>query len=107
MQKEATRLRADTVALMGKLLAAMEKLHGARGKLGPGRGNKNGVVRDDPVLPPTLPELGISKGESSQAQKLAIVQEDNPELFEKVREGKVSIKRAVSPPKGRRDPAAR
>ena len=65
------RVRASEQA--GKLIAKMNKQHGARGKPGPGRGKKNGLVTDDAVLSPekTLKELGITPDQSSQWQQLA------------------------------------
>ncbi|MEE8056686.1 MAG: hypothetical protein V3T17_02440 [Pseudomonadales bacterium] len=62
------RLRAERKA--GQLLKATAKQAGARGKPGPGRGNKNGVVPVDPVLdePKPLLDMGISKDQSSNWQ---------------------------------------
>jgi hypothetical protein len=60
------RLRAERKA--GQLLAAMPKAKGG-GEEGVGRGGaKNGVARDDSIK--TLSDLGISRDQSSQWQKL-------------------------------------
>jgi hypothetical protein len=68
----ATAVKIDAMTAMGEFLKQTEKQAGARGKPGPGRGHKNGVPERNPVSqPPTLADAGISKRESSDAQRLA------------------------------------
>jgi hypothetical protein len=86
----ATAVRVDATALMGEHLKRTEKDTG-------GRPAKTGSKKE-PVIepPPTLAELGIDKKESSDAQALAEVKADEPEVFEQVRNGEISIRAAAS-----------
>jgi len=61
------RLRAERRT--GELLREMEKAKGARGTAGPGRGNKTASTANDAVL--KLKDLGVSRDQSSQWQRLA------------------------------------
>lgn len=61
------RLRAERKA--GQLLRAMEKQHGARGT----GSNQHQQVESHDATPPPLADLGISRNQSSQWQKLAAV----------------------------------
>lgn len=79
---------------MGEMLAATERAKGAQKTGGPGRGKRGNIVlprlSDDE---PTLSDLGITKRESAEAQKLAALPE---EIFEKVKSGEKTRGRAIA-----------
>jgi hypothetical protein len=91
------RLRAERKA--GQLLAQMDRSKGG-GEKGVGRRGKNAVDQHDSI--PTLEELGISRDQSSQWQKMgAIPQDEFDELIgssDKI-PSTASILRATAPPK--------
>ena len=73
----AIRLRAERRA--GEMLAEMEKNKGARGA-GPGRGKKAVVARDRLLdTAPKLSDIGVTKTQSSNWQRLAALA---PDVFE-------------------------
>ena len=71
----ATEINVRAERRTGELLRDMEKLNGARGTPGPGRGKKTKTEssREYPVL--SLKDLSISKNQSSQWQQLAKIPE--------------------------------
>jgi phage N-6-adenine-methyltransferase len=86
------RLRAERCA--GELLAGMEKAKGTRGQL-IGRSVIGGNITEPPIDEiPTLPEMGISKKQSSQWQKLAGL--DEPEFETHVEEIKARTVRSTT-----------
>ena len=96
----ARAVKVDAMTLMGEMLKAAPKNEGTKGKLGPGpgRGKKaeNGSVNKEPPFSPTpkLSDLGIGKKESSDAQALAQLAKDKPDLHAKVKAGEVTIPQA-------------
>lgn len=70
----------DATALLGDFLREMEKNKGAKG-------SKVTGARREPVkdTTPTLESAGITKKESSVAQRLSRLKEEEPKRFEKVR----------------------
>lgn len=71
-----TEIRIRAERRTGELLREMKKQQGARGRPGPGRGKKNGLVATEPVLgdvSPTLKYLKITMDESALWQKLAAI----------------------------------
>jgi hypothetical protein len=75
MQPKAQTARRAKIAerRLGELLAQTERNKGAKG-VGP----SIAVTPKDHNAPPTLADLGISKNESSKAQKLAAQLEAGP-----------------------------
>lgn len=72
LERQACEIRLRAERRAGQLLGEMEKAKGARGNPG-GQGAK--VVRSDDTTAQTLPEMGITRDQSSQWQKLAKVPE--------------------------------
>jgi hypothetical protein len=87
----AHAIKVDAMTLMGELLKETEKATG--GERG-GRAAKDGSRKEPSFAAPTLAEVGISKKESMQAQALATIRDEEPELFEEVRAGKVTVEKA-------------
>jgi len=69
---------------LGEILAVMEKNKGAA---------INAIIKADSVMPPTLPELGISANLSSEAQALASLTEEEKT---RVVKGKQSKRKAIA-----------
>ena len=90
--KMAIDLKALAMRKLGKILAVTEKAKGTRGQLH-GK-DSSGSAREEPPedTTTTLADLGISKKLSSQAQKIANL---NEELFEEVRKGELTISAAI------------
>ena len=124
LRKEAERKRFILQEGLGKLLLAAPKAKGAKGRFSKGATGGTDVNRpqDDPATggtdanrlqeepdPPTLADLGISKRDSAQAQKIAKLPE---EVKAKVIEGELTISAALSttaeprPPKEEREATA-
>lgn len=108
----ATAVKIDAMTMMGEFLKEAPKNEGAKGS---GSNQYKQVVRSqNETAPPTLSDAGISKRESSDAQLLATVKDQSPELYAEVRSGqkKVShlraeMKRAgptAKPPQRKPDP---
>jgi DNA modification methylase len=91
----ATNVRVDAMTLMGEFLRSAPKNKGAKGNPG-GRGAKIVQSPSGTTQAPTLAEAGISKKESSDAQALADLKENEAILYEDVRSGKMSVPRARS-----------
>jgi len=70
---------------MGQMLRDSELQHGARGI------GKSGVPKENPT--PTLKELGITKKDSSRAQKLT---ELSDSILEEIKVGKKSVSKAIT-----------
>jgi len=84
----------DAERKMGQMLIDAPKAKGAAdGTPGPGRG-KNGVTTSNRVSPPTLHALGLTKRDSSQAQKLARLPE---EKFQAVKAGTMKLHKVDKP----------
>ncbi|HJZ55891.1 MAG TPA: hypothetical protein VKE74_13060 [Gemmataceae bacterium] len=88
----ATAVKVDVMTLMGEMLKATEKNTGAAGR--GEKGAKRGSLVEPPIETPTLADLGISKKESSDAQTLATLKEEAPELHEQVKAGKATVAKA-------------
>jgi hypothetical protein len=69
----AAEIRIRATRRLGEILRETERARGAAdGTPGPGRGRRqNAVEADDTVSTPTLADLGITRDESSRAQRLA------------------------------------
>jgi hypothetical protein len=80
----AHAIKVDAMTLMGELLK--EKATGGDAQ--------RTRFHKGTESPPTLAEVGISKKESMQAQALATIRDEEPELFEEVRAGKVTVEKA-------------
>jgi site-specific DNA-methyltransferase (adenine-specific) len=91
----ATTVRVDAMTLLGEFLRAAPKNKGAKGNPG-GRGARIVQSPSGTTQSPTLAEAGISKKESSDAQALADLKENEAILYEDVRSGKMSVPRARS-----------
>jgi hypothetical protein len=93
--KHANAIKIDAITRMGEFLKTTEKNVGAKGNPG-GRGAK--IVRspNGTAQPPTIASAGISKRQSSEAQAMATMKQAHPELHEKVKSGKVTVKAAVN-----------
>lgn len=123
-RKEAERKRFILQEGLGKLLLAAPKAKGAKGRFSktatggtdanrlqddPSTGGSHANRLQDEEDPPTLADLGISKRESAQAQKIAKLPE---EVKAKVIEGELTISAALSstaeprPPKEEREATA-
>lgn len=89
----ATAIKVDALALMGEFLRSTEKNKGG-GELGVGRKGKECSTEREGHSTPTLAESGITWKESSNAQALAVMREEQPEVFAEVRAGKVSVSKA-------------
>jgi hypothetical protein len=90
--RHARAVKVDAMALMGEFLKEAPKNSGTAGN---GRPPKGGVQTAPPKnSTPTLKDIGIGKKESSDAQALAGLKGGSPELFEKVRQGEISVARA-------------
>jgi len=77
---EATALKIEAMTMLDEFLQKTAKNKGARGNPG-GRGAKIVRSQSGTAQPPTLAESGVSKKESSDAQALAKVKKQNPELY--------------------------
>ena len=84
---QATSVKVEAMRKLGEILQSTPKNQGAKGSAVPNRNR----AHLDPT--PTLDELGLSKKESAIAQKLAGLSE---EAFEQVREGSVTIAKALA-----------
>jgi hypothetical protein len=82
----AHAIKVDAMTLMGELLKETEKATGGDAQ--------RTRFHKGTESPPTLAEVGISKKESMQAQALATIRDEEPELFEEVRAGKVTVEKA-------------
>ena len=80
MQNMAAEIRLRAERRAGELLKEMEETGqrsaGADKSAGPGRGKKPVVANDRFSKPPTLPELGITRDQSSKWQKVAAIPEE-------------------------------
>jgi len=95
----ATGIKVDATTMLGEFLKEAPKATGAKG-VGPiavPDEYRNGA--------PTLADIGISKKESANAQTLADIKEEDPELHEKVRTGAVPVSKAVKVQRQRRKKA--
>lgn len=86
---EETIARCRSYALeaerkMGEMLRATERAVGIKGKPGPGKGKRGRMALPRLGEPPTLADLGLTKRESAQAQRLA---ELPLEFFEQLKSG--------------------
>jgi hypothetical protein len=78
--EHATEIKLRAERRAGELLAEMEKNKGG-GEPGVGRAGKNAVPSGDRITaPPTLADLGVSKKQSSEWQKLAGLPENEFEI---------------------------
>jgi hypothetical protein len=85
----------DAEHRMGEMLAETERAKGTRAK----GGTTGGPVLVPPANDaPTLDDLGITKNESSRAQKLAALPD---ETFEKVKRGEVPVSKAIKKKPGK------
>jgi hypothetical protein len=89
----ATAIRVDAMTLMGEFLKNAEKRGPEHSR---GGGSKGSQREPLPDAPPTLAEIGITKKESAQSQALAEVKRTEPEVFEKARNGKITVSKAVA-----------
>jgi len=85
-QKLAYGIKVEALRKLGEMLAATERNTGARGA------RKSAVPPGNHA--PTLADLGLTKKESFTAQRLAALPEED---FRQVREGHMSVKRAIAP----------
>jgi hypothetical protein len=92
--QHATAIKVDALALMGEFLRSAEKNKGTAGQLKGKDSSGASRVEAPEETAPTLAESGITWKESSNAQTLAAIKEDEPEVFQEVRAGKVSVTRA-------------
>lgn len=81
-------IKIDAQRLLGEFLKQAPKAP-------PGRPSKNGSKQEPISKPATLSESGITKKLSANSQALATIAEVEPEAFEKVRTGEMSVDRAV------------
>lgn len=84
---QATSVKVEAMRKLGEILQATPKNQGVKGSAVP---NRNRANLDET---PTLGELGLTKKESAVAQKLASLSD---EAFEQVREGSVTIAKAIA-----------
>jgi site-specific DNA-methyltransferase (adenine-specific) len=91
----ATTIKVDALTQMGEFLRRSPKNHGTNGQLRGREASGGRSVQPPEDSAPTLAEAGISKQESSSAQALAAIKEEDPELHEKVRSGEVPVGKAV------------
>jgi site-specific DNA-methyltransferase (adenine-specific) len=100
----ATAVKVDAMTLMGEFLKAGPK---KKRPAGPGRGHKGEKVSSNAVQtfePPSQEEL-LGKGGrkvAAEAQALARLKEETPELHEAVRNGEMTVARARRRAEGRR-----
>lgn len=90
---QATSVKVEAMRKLGEILMATPKAKGAQGQL-TGRdssGDAKKVLPENGAL--TLAELGLTAKESAIAQKLAGLSD---EAFEQVREGSVTIAKAIA-----------
>lgn len=88
---QATSVKVEAMRKLGEILLAAPKATGARGLSGGGtRGSKKEPRVNEA---PTLDELGLTKKESSVAQKIAALPEKS---FEQVRAGSLTISKAIA-----------
>lgn len=85
----AVAVKVDAMTLLGEFLEGAEKNKGACGSRV--TGTKREPVKDTRA---TLAEVGVTKRESSESQKLARMKREAPEKHAAVREGKVSVREA-------------
>jgi predicted phage tail protein len=88
-ERHATRIKVDALTLMGEFLREAPKNRGTAGKGRPVLGAPKIGAPKDPT--PTLAALGVTFQESSEAQALAVLKDEDPDLHEKVRDGEVRI----------------
>ena len=79
-------------AMMGEFLQAMEKAGPQYSRGGGSKGSKREPL---PNTPPTLADVGVTKRESSQAQKLAALKSKEPKKFEAVATGEKTKTQAI------------
>jgi hypothetical protein len=84
----ATAVKVDALTLMGEFLKAVPKQDG-----GDAQRTRFQKGTESPP-PPTLAEIGIDKRESSDAQALATIRAEDPDLHEEVRAGKKTVAKA-------------
>lgn len=87
----AHRVKVDAMTMLGDYLRVNTKNHG-RLKQGPV------VPKRNCGEPPKLADVGISKKESSLAQKLSVMAERDPEKHAEVRNGGARLSAVLSPP---------
>lgn len=82
---DATALKVEAMTVLGEFLQAAEKRGPEHSR---GGGSKGSHREPLPEAPPTLAESGISKKESMNAQALATVKDELPEVYEQILAGK-------------------
>jgi len=86
---KATALKFDAMTRLGEILENTPKNTGTAGLV------VGGHVQEPPEpLPPTLADLGLSKRESADSQKLARMKRQDHELYESVRSGRFGLSKA-------------
>jgi DNA modification methylase len=90
---QAHAIKIDAQRLLGEFLATEPKATGTAGK---GRPPKlGGRIERPPKSERTLADIGVSKSLSSDSQALAAVAKADPDLFQKVRDGELSVRQAA------------
>jgi DNA modification methylase len=84
----AHAVKIDAMRLLGEMLKETPKNKGGQPM------QKRSTCPKKEQVAPTLPEVGINRKESSQAQKLARIAADGDGLFDEVRSGKKTIAQA-------------
>jgi hypothetical protein len=92
--RSVVALRVDAMALLGRRLQERPRTEGTRCQLD-GKEAAGDYAGQPPEDGPILEQLGISKQESSDAQALAWLKENEPALYEQVRAGEVSVEQAI------------
>ena len=90
----AVSVRVDARVLMGDFLRHAEKNVGV--KMHGGTKGKTGGYKVEPPAIPTLNELGITKRESSECQRLLRVKQEAPEIFEQIRNNETPERRGFA-----------
>lgn len=90
-EQMAATVKVEALRKLGEMLQATERAEGGKGISG-NQYTKN-LVRCPTGTAPTLSELGLTKKESSIAQKLASLPE---EAFQQVRDGHISVTKAIA-----------
>jgi site-specific DNA-methyltransferase (adenine-specific) len=89
----ATAVKVDALTLLGDFLKATPKNGGAKGNPG-GRGARLVRSHNGTAQAPTLAEVGIGKRESSDAQALAGMRDQAPDLHQAVRSRQTTVSKA-------------
>ncbi len=88
----AHEIKIDAQRLLGEFLEKQAKNPGVKTK-GGGLG-AGGAMQEPPAIA-TLASVGISKKVSSASQALARIADEDPEKFEAIKQGKITISRAT------------